>query len=155
VRGRFKDVKATLTGDRDHPDDAGVEATIDVASIDTGVADRDAHLRSPDFFDAANHPNLTFKSKRVDPGSGGAFKLVGDLTIRGTTKEVVLDVEAPSPIVKGTRGFVTGTTATTKIKRLEYGLKYNSMVEAGPVVGDEVTITLDLEIGRPTQPGTN
>src|SRR5512145_2778272 len=64
VRGRFKDVKATLRGDRDHPDDAGVEATMDVASIDTGVADRDAHLRGPDFFDAAQHPVITFTAKR-------------------------------------------------------------------------------------------
>ena len=155
VRGRLGKVSGTIEYDGKDVRSVKADVTIDISGISTDEPKRDAHLRSPDFFDAANHPNLTFKSKRVDPGSGGAFKLVGDLTIRGTTKEVVLDVEAPSPIVKGTRGFVTGTTATTKIKRLEYGLKYNSMVEAGPVVGDEVTITLDLEIGRPTQPGTN
>ena len=131
------------------------DVRIDINGIDTQNEKRDGHLRSPDFFDAANHPILTFKSKRVEPGSGGAFKLVGDLTIRGTTKEVVLDVDAPSPIVKGMGGgLVTGTTATTRIKRLEYGLKYNSMVEAGPVVGDEVTITIDIEVGRPSAPGT-
>jgi polyisoprenoid-binding protein YceI len=109
-------------------------------------------LRSADFFDTANHPTITFKSKRVEPGASGAFKLIGDLTIRGTTKEVVLDAEPPSPVVKGMAGLVTGTTATTRIKRLEYGLKYNAMVEAGPVVGDEVTITIDVELGRPTPP---
>ena len=131
------------------------DVRIDINGIDTQNEKRDGHLRSPDFFDAANHPILTFKSKRVEPGSAGAFKLVGDLTIRGTTKEVVLDVDAPSPIVKGMGGgLVTGTTATTRIKRLEYGLKYNSMVEAGPVVGDEVTITIDIEVGRPSAPGT-
>ena len=125
------------------------DVVIDINRINTQNEKRDSHLRSPDFFDVANHPNLTFKSKRVEPGAAGAFKLVGDLTIRGNTKEVVLDVEAPSPIVKGMAGLVTGTTATTRIKRLEYGLKYNSMVEAGPVVGDEVTITIDLEDRAP------
>jgi polyisoprenoid-binding protein YceI len=103
----------------------------------------------------ANHPNLLFKSKRIEPGSAGSFKMIGDLTIRGTTKEVVLDVEGPSPVMKGMQGLVTGATATTKIKRLEYGLKYNAMVEAGPVVGDEVTITIDVEVGRPAAPGTS
>ena len=77
---------------------------IDVNRIDTQNEKRDGHLRSPDFFDAANHPNITFKSKRVEPGTGGAFKLIGDLTIRGTTKEVALDVEAPAPVVKGMAG---------------------------------------------------
>ncbi len=95
----------------------------------------------------------TFKSKRVEPGAGGAFKLVGDLTIRGTTKEVTLDAEAPAPVTKGMKGIVTGTSATTRSSAQDYGLTYNAMVEAGPVVGDEVTITIDLEIGRPTPPG--
>ena len=115
---------------------------------------RDNDLRGTEFFDTAKYPRITFKSKRVEPGTGAAFKLIGDLTIRNTTKEVALDVEAPAPVTKGMKGFVTGTTATTKIKRLEYGLRYNSMVEAGPVVGDEVTITIDIEIARPTPPGT-
>jgi polyisoprenoid-binding protein YceI len=81
--------------------------------------------------------------------------MIGDLTIRGTTKEVTLDVEGPSAIVKTQRGVATGATATTRIKRLEYGLKYNNMVEAGPVVGDEVTITIDLEVNRPAPPGSS
>ena len=155
VRGRLGKVSGTIEYDGKDVKSVKADVTIDINGISTEEPKRDAHLRSADFFDAANHPNLTFKSKRVEPGTGGAFKLVGDLTIRGTTKEVVLDVQAPSPIVKGMRGVVTGTSATTKIKRLEYGLKYNSMVEAGPVVGDEVTITLDVEIGRPAAPGTN
>jgi polyisoprenoid-binding protein YceI len=154
VRGQLGRISGTIEYDGTDVRSIKADVTIDVNGINTQEPKRDAHLRSADFFDAANHPNLTFKSKRVEPGTGGAFKLVGDLTIRGTTKEVALDVEAPSPIVKGNRGVVTGTTATTKIKRLEYGLKYNSMVEAGPVVGDEVTITIDLEIGRPAAPGT-
>jgi polyisoprenoid-binding protein YceI len=102
----------------------------------------------------ANHPSITFKSKRVEPAGDGRFKLIGDLTIRGTTKEVALDVEGPSAIVKTQRGIATGASATTRIKRLEYGLKYNNMVEAGPVVGDEVTITIDLEATRRAAPGT-
>jgi polyisoprenoid-binding protein YceI len=128
--------------------------SIDVTGISTHNDNRDKHLRSDDFFDVANHPNITFKSKRVEPAGDGRFKLIGDLTIRGTTKEVALDVEGPSPMVKTQRGVATGATATTKIKRLEYGLKYNNMVEAGPVVSDEVTITIDLEATRPAPPGT-
>ena len=155
VRGRLGKVSGTIEYDGKDVKSVKADVTIDINGISTEEPKRDAHLRSADFFDAANHPNLTFKSKRVEPGSGGAFKLVGDLTIRGTTKEVALEVQAPSPIIKGMRGVVTGTSATTKIKRLEYGLKYNAIVEAGPVVGDEVTITIDVEIGRPTAPGTN
>jgi polyisoprenoid-binding protein YceI len=128
--------------------------SIDVNAISTQNGGRDKHLRSDDFFDVANHPNITFKSKRVEPAGDGRFKLIGDLTIRGTTKEVALDVESPSPIVKTQRGIATGATATTRIRRLEYGLKYNNMVEAGPVVGDEVTITIDIEATRQTPPGT-
>ena len=130
------------------------DVAVDMTKISTQNERRDTHLRSADFFDVANHPTLTFKSKRVEPGAAGKFKLIGDLTIRGTTKEVALDVERPAPVTKGMQGMVTGTTATTRIKRLDYGLRYNAMVEAGPVVGDEVTITLDLEIGRPSAPGT-
>lgn len=154
VRGQLGRVTGTVEYDGKDVRSVKADVTIDVNGISTQNEKRDGHLRSPDFFDAASHPTVTFKSKRVEPGANGAFKLVGDLTIRGTTKEVALDVEAPSPVIKGGRGVVTGTTATTRIKRLEYGLKYNSMVEAGPVVGDEVTITIDLEVGRPAAPGT-
>lgn len=97
---------------------------------------------------------ITFKSKRVEPGAGGIFKLIGDLSIRGTTKEVALDVEGPTPPVKGMGGMRIGATATTRINRLEYGLKWNSLVEAGPVVSDEVHITIDLELTRPSLPGS-
>src|ERR671937_805026 len=96
VRGRFKDVKATLTADEEHPEGCCVEVEIDVASIDTGVADRDAHLRSADFFDAEKYPKITFRSKRIDGAvgkEGEQFRVVGDLTIRDTTMEVVLDCE--------------------------------------------------------------
>jgi polyisoprenoid-binding protein YceI len=154
VRGQLGRISGTIEYDGKDVRSVKADVTIDVNGISTQEPKRDAHLRSADFFDAASHPNVIFKSKRVEAGTDGAFKLIGDLTIRGTTKEVVLDVQAPSPVVKGQRGLVTGTTATTKIKRLEYGLKYNAMVEAGPVVGDEVTITIDLEMGRAASPGT-
>ena len=154
VRGQLGAISGTIEYDGKDVRSIKADVTIDVKGINTQNAKRDEDLRGPDFFDVAKFPAITFKSTRVEPGAGGAFKLVGNLTMRGTTKEVVLDVEAPAPVTKGMRGVVTGTTATTKIKRLEYGLKYNAMIEAGPVVGDEVTITIDLEIGRPTPPGT-
>jgi polyisoprenoid-binding protein YceI len=153
VRGQLGPMTGTVEYDGKDVRSVKADVTIDVRAINTQNTQRDQDLRGSDFFDTAKYPTITFKSKRVDPGAEGAFKLIGDLTIRGTTREVTLDVEAPAPVTKGMRGVVTGTTATTRIKRLEYGLKYNSMVEAGPVVGDEVTITIDIEIGRPSPPG--
>ncbi len=153
VRGQLGAITGSVEYDGNDVRTIKADVSIDVKAINTQNANRDGDLRGPDFFDTAKHPTITFKSKRVEPGAGGAFKLIGDLTIRGTTKEVTLDVETPAPVTKGMKGMVTGTTATTRIKRLDYGLKYNAMVEAGPVVGDEVTITIDLEVGRPTPPG--
>jgi polyisoprenoid-binding protein YceI len=155
VRGQLGRISGTIEYDGKDVRSIKTDVSIDVNGINTQNDGRDKHLRSDDFFDVANHPTITFKSKRVEPGADGNFKLIGDLTIRGTTKEVSLDVDGPSPVVKTQRGgLATGASATTKIKRLEYGLKYNSMVEAGPVVSDEVTITIDLEVNRPTPPGT-
>jgi len=153
VRGQLGPVSGIVDYDGKDVRSIKADVTIDVKGLTTQIQRRDDHLRSPDFFDAPNHPHITFKSKRIEPGSGGAFKMVGDLTIRGNTKEVVLDVEALAPITKGMQGVVVGTSATTKVKRLEYGLKYNSMVEAGPVVGDDVSITIDIEATRPAAPG--
>ncbi len=153
VRGQLGPITGSVEYDGTDVRTIKADVTIDVKGINTQNPNRDGDLRSPTFFDVAKYPKITFRSTRVEPGTGGAFKLIGDLTIRGTTKEVSLDVEAPAPVSKGMRGMVTGTTATTRIKRLDYGLKYNEMVEAAPVVGDEVTITIDLEIGRPTPPG--
>jgi polyisoprenoid-binding protein YceI len=154
VRGQLGRISGTLEYDGKDVRSIKADVSIDVNGISTQNEGRDKHLRSPDFFDVPNNPTITFVSKRVEPAGDAKFKVIGDLTIRGTTKEVVLDVDGPSPVVKGPRGLVTGASATTKIKRLEYGLKYNNMVEAGPVVGDEVTITIDIEAGRPTAPGT-
>jgi polyisoprenoid-binding protein YceI len=156
VRGQLGRITGTIDYDGKDIRSVKADVTIDVNGIDTQNENRDKHLRTDDFFDVANHPAITFKSKRVEPGTNGQFKLIGDLTIRGTTKEVVLDVEGPSPISKGQRGsVVTGATATTRVNRLEYGLKWNNMVEAGPVVSDEVRITIDIEANRPAPPGTS
>ena len=152
VRGQLGLVSGTVEYDGKDVRTVKADVRIDVNGISTQNAKRDGHLRSDDFFDAANHPFIAFKSKRVEPGTAGSFKLIGDLTIRGNTKEVALNVDGPTPPVKGMGGIRVGATATTKINRLEYGLKWNSMVEAGPVVSDEVAITLDLEVTRPSLP---
>lgn len=153
VRGRFKELQATLTGDRDHPEDAGVEASIDVSSIDTGVADRDGHLRSGDFFDAENHPRITFRSKRIEGDSpkqeGDRFKLVGDLTIRDSTMEVVLDCEyegrGADPWGKTRAGF----TFRTELDRQEWGLRWNQALETGGVlVANRVRVEGELQFVR-------
>ncbi len=150
VRGRFKDVQATLRGDRDHPDDAGVEATIDVKSIDTGVGDRDAHLRGADFFDADNHPNITFRSTRIDGDppkqEGDKFRVVGELTIRDSSMEVVLDCEyegrGTDPWGKTRAGF----NFRTELDRREWGLKWNQALETGGVlVANKVRIEGELQ----------
>jgi polyisoprenoid-binding protein YceI len=152
VRGQLGPVTGTVEYDGKDVRTVKADVRIDVNGINTQNDKRDGHLRSDDFFDAANHPFITFKSTRVEPGPAGSFKLIGDLTIRGNTKEVALDVEGPTPAIKGMGGIRVGATATTKINRLEYGLKWNSMVEAGPVVSDQVQITVDLEVTRPAPP---
>lgn len=154
VRGQLGRITGTIEYDGKDINSVKADVAIDMNGINTSNEGRDKHLRSPDFFDVATHPTLTFKSKRVEPGTDGRFKLVGDLTIRGNTKEVRLDVEGPSPVVKGPRGLLTGASATTKISRKEYGVLWNNMIESLPVVGDEVTVTIDLELNRPTAPGS-
>jgi polyisoprenoid-binding protein YceI len=158
VRGQLGRITGTIEFDGKDVNTVKADVSIDMNGINTQNEGRDRHLRSADFFDVANHPALTFKSKRVEGLADGRFKLVGDLTIRGNTKEVMLDVEGPSPIVTAKRGerttVLTGATATTKISRKEFGVLWNNMIEMMPVVGDEVTVTIDLELGRPALPGS-
>jgi polyisoprenoid-binding protein YceI len=152
VRGRFKDVEATLTGDRDHPDQAAVEATIDVASIDTGVADRDAHLRGADFFDAEHFPRITFRSTRVEnppKEEGDRFRVVGELVIRDSTMEITLDCEylgrGTDPWGKTRAGF----GFRTELDRREWGLKWNQALETGGVlVANKVRVEGELQFVR-------
>lgn len=150
VKGQFQKTTGTVVLDEKDIGKSSVEATIDVNSIDTRVPDRDGHLKSPDFFDAANHPEITFRSTKVERAGKGKLKVTGDLTIRETTKSVVLMVDGPTAPIKDPGGNLRrGLTATTKISRQEYGLKWNKMVEAGPVVGDEVKIEIEAEIVQP------
>jgi polyisoprenoid-binding protein YceI len=147
VRGEFSKTSGKVVFDGSNYATVQAEAAIEVASINTREPKRDDHLRSADFFDAATYPKITFKSKRVEKISGNRFNLVGDLTMRGVTREVTLLVEA-SPIVKGMSGESRiGAQATTNVNRQDYGIKWNKSLDAGGVVvGDEVQITLDLEI---------
>ena len=154
VRGSLGAISGTIEYDGKDVKSVKADVTIDVTKINTQNERRDNHLRQDDFFNTATFPTMTFKSKRVDPVSDGKFKLVGDLTIRDKTNEVVLDVEGPSPIMKSQRGVLTGATATTKISRKAFGVLWNNLIEAMPVVGDEVTVTIDLELRRPAMPGT-
>jgi polyisoprenoid-binding protein YceI len=154
VRGVLGPITGTVEYDGKDINSVKADVSIDMTGIDTQNSGRDTHLKSADFFDVANHPNLTFRSKRVEAGAAGRFKLIGDLTIRGNTKEVVLDVEGPSPVMKSQRGILTGASATTKISRKEFGVLWNNLIETMPVVGDEVSITIDLELNRPSAPGT-
>lgn len=147
VRGEFEKFSGTINLDEANPAASTVDVQIEAASINTREAQRDGHLRSPDFFDVATHPKLTFKSKRVDVKDGHHAVVVGDLTIRDVTKEVALDVEymGQSKTPFGTTN--AGFEATTKINRKDFGLVWNAVLETGGVaVGDEITITIDLEL---------
>ena len=145
VRGQFTNVAGTVAIDDADLAKSTVEATIDAASVNTQVADRDTHLKSPDFLDAAKYPTITFKSKKVTKGADGALEVAGDLTLHGVTKPVTL-VVTTTPEVKGMYGETRrGFAATTKISRKEFGLTWNKLVEAGPAVGDDIAIALDIE----------
>jgi polyisoprenoid-binding protein YceI len=154
VRGLLGPISGTIEYDGKNISSVKADVAIDVAKINTQNERRDNHLRSDDFFNVQQFPSMTFKSKRVEPAGEGRFKLIGDLTIRDVTKEVVLDVQGPAPVMKSQRGVLTGATATTTIKRLEFGVKWNNLIEAMPVVSDEVQVTIDLELTRPALPGT-
>lgn len=149
VRGVLGPVNGSIVWDGKNVSSVSADVTIDVKKLSTGVEQRDNHLRSDDFFNAEKFPVMKFKSKKVIAGAGGAFKLVGDLTIRDITKEVTLDVEAPAAIVTTQGAQRTATTATTTINRFDYNLKWNQLMEAGgAIVGSDVKVTLDLEVTR-------
>lgn len=147
VRGQFDRTTGAVVLDEQDPARSSVEATIDVNSVNTRVPDRDKHLRSPDFFDAANHPTITFRSTRVEKAGEGKLEVSGELTIRGVTRPVVLHVEGPTAPVKDPYGNARrGIVATTTINRQDYGLKWSKAVEAGPVVGDQVKVEIEAEL---------
>ena len=127
VRGEFGKMSGTIEYDGKDVASIKADVTIDAASINTHEEKRDGHLKSPDFFDVAKYPTLTFKSKKVVPGTGGAFQIVGDLTMHGVTKEVTLDVASVSKVIKGMRGESrVAASATAKINRQDFGVKWNA-----------------------------
>ena len=149
VKGRFGIVRGTVRLDDSDPARGQAEIEIDADSIDTREAKRDAHLRSADFFDVETFPTITFRSTRTEKAANDDFKLVGDLTIHGVTREVTLDVTAEGRGKDPWGGERAGFSATTKIKRSEFGLTWNQALETGGfVVGDEIKISLDVEVVR-------
>lgn len=147
VRGEFQTFDVKLTTDGHDMATAEIDFVAEVESVNTKVEQRDNHLRSGDFFDAQNHPKMTFKSTKITKVRDGEYEVVGDLTIRGITNPVTLKVENHGVIEDPQMGKNrTGFDVTGKIKRLDYGLKYNPMLEAGgAVVGNEVTLVANVE----------
>jgi polyisoprenoid-binding protein YceI len=150
VRGEFSGVSGTVVHDTDNPLNSSIDAAIDVNTIHTRDEQRDAHLKSADFLDAAKYPTITFVSKKIAKVADGEWKVTGDLTIHGVTKEVAMEVEGLAPEVKDPWGNVkSGASATTKINRTDFGLVWNAALETGGVlVGEEVQISLELELLR-------
>ena len=147
VRGEFGKTTGKVVLDEENLARSSVEATIDVNTIDTRVPDRDAHLRSADFFDVAKYPTITFKSTKVQAAGKGKLKVTGNLTMKGVTKPVVLEVEGPSAEIKGPMGESRrGMMARTVVNRRDFGLNWSKAVEAGPVVGDDVQIEIEAEM---------
>ena len=149
VRGDFTKVSGTVTLDDKDLRKSSVHATIEAASITTGVDKRDAHLRSPDFFDVTKFPTLTFKSTKVEKAKDG-YTLHGELTMHGVTKPIVLEVDAPATEVKDMMGtWKRGATATATLNRKDFGLNWNKALESGGVlVSDTVNVTIELELNR-------
>ncbi len=147
VQGQFQKVTGAVQLDEKDVTKSSVQATIDTTTIDTRVPDRDKHLKSPDFFDVEKYPTITFKSTKVEGAGQGKLKVTGDLTIHGVTKPVVLSVEGPTQEIKDPWGNARrGLSATTTVNRRDFGLNWSKVVEAGPVVGDEVKIDIEAEL---------
>ncbi len=148
VRGHFTKWSGQFEFNDQDPTQSRASVEIDVNSIDTNEPQRDAHLKSPDFFDAANFPVMTFRSSRIDR-HGDGYRVVGDLTIRGTTRPVVLDAELEGMIVDMQGNDRAGFSARTQIDRKEFGLHWNMLLEAGGfAVGDSIDIYLEFEAVR-------
>src|SRR5579862_648399 len=147
VKGEFKGLTGTLKLDNTDLTKSSVEVALDATTINTGDAQRDAHLKSPDFFDVEKFPTLIFKSNRVSKNKDGVLTVAGELTIHGVTRNVVFEVEGPSAPTKDPWGNTRiGLSATTRINRKDFGLTWNASLEAGGIlVGEEVAISLDVQ----------
>ena len=148
VKGDFNKAKGSVMIDDSNITNLKVELTIETASVDTGHAKRDEHLRNADFFDAAKYPTVTFVSKKVMQAGQGKLKVTGDLTLHGVTQEITMDVEGPTQEIKDPWGkFRRGATATGKINRKDFGLTWNRALETGGVVvGEDVDIYVEVEL---------
>ncbi|HEX2877330.1 MAG TPA: YceI family protein [Polyangiaceae bacterium] len=148
VDGRFKEASATVKLDDADLTKSDVSVTINTASVDTGDAKRDEHLRSPDFFDAKKFPTVTFKSTKISK-AGSGYKLTGNLTIRDVTKPVTLDATVSAPVKTPWGNQARAATVTGKVKRGDFGLKWNKALETGGVVvGEDVTINVKAEVTK-------
>ncbi len=150
VKGEFSKVTGLANLDENDLTRSTVEVNVDAATVNTREPQRDAHLRSADFFDVARYPAITFRSKRITPTGNGKFKMTGDLTIHGVTREAAFDVEGPTPAIKDPQGNVrVGASAAARINRKDFGLLWNAALEGGGVViGDEVAIAIEVELVR-------
>jgi len=147
VRGQFKQYRGTVQLDAANFAQSTFEGEIDVASVDTGNAQRDDHLRTNDFFDAPNHPKITFKSTRIEPKEEGEYVVHGDITIRGVTKPIALDVEFHGTSKNPYGKTVAGISAQGTVKRKDFGVSFDALLETGGVaVGDKVKIEIDVEV---------
>ncbi|WP_413292998.1 YceI family protein [Bdellovibrio sp. HCB185ZH] len=149
VEGRFTKFDGSITIDP-KLEKSKANLNIDVNSVDTDNADRDGHLKSPDFFDVAKNPKMSFVVKKV-VGTADDLKLIGDLTLKGKTKEVTLAVKYLGDVNDPFGNHKIAFTATGKINRQDYGLSWSKAVEAGPVVGDEITLTIRVEANKPVE----
>jgi polyisoprenoid-binding protein YceI len=150
VKGEFSRIVGSVEFDPSNPPTARVEATIESASINTREPQRDSHLKSRDFLDVGRYPKITFLSTKIISTGESSYEIVGDLTIRDVTREVTLQVESLTPEIKDLDGMLRrGASATTRIERRDFGLTWNAVLESGGfVVGDEVDITIDVEMVR-------
>ncbi len=148
VQGEFTKLSGTATVDDSDISKSNVTASIDIASVDTRVKGRDDDLKSPNFFDVAKYPTMTFQSSKIWKTGDGTAKMTGNLTLHGVTKEVTFDVTGPSKAIQVMGGTRRGAEATAKINRQDFGLKYlTGMLPGGDeMIGDTVTITLDIEM---------
>jgi polyisoprenoid-binding protein YceI len=148
VRGEFHNVKGTVVVDDGDITKSTVDVTIEATTVDTREPGRDKDLKSPNFFDVEKYPTITFKSTKVDKAGPGKLKVTGDLTMHGVTKSVVLDVEGPTAAIKDPWGNQrAAASASTKINRQDFGVKWNAKMDnGGLVVGDEVSISIEIEM---------
>jgi len=147
VRGHFHTFTATATGDPAAPTAATIVATIDATTIDTANEKRDTHLKTADFLDVEKFPTIVFTSKKIESAGQGKVKVTGDLTLHGVTKQVVVDVEGPTPTIKDPMGNTkAGAHATARINRKDFGIVWNKAMDGGGIMlGEEIDISIDIE----------